>query len=736
MAMDNSYQWVPFYEALADKLLEYKDKREELFNLMKKLASEQQLMKYLHFDREDWWELRQYQIDPFSVMAVMNRDITKANKTLLANVLADAFNITVTVPTEFKGIPTLNNQKSFFAGVDEVWNLFIQAMKATEVNQLSIEFKEAFEKAIAVNGNGLASITTGLFLIRPSIFMPLDKNSRSYVSSQYDIAVPSGAVISGEEYVEFLSKLKSKLEMQSPGTSFQEVSHTAWVERGTNRQLDTDIQMPDNVISDKNIILYGTPGTGKTYSSIQYAVAIVEEKSIFKIQAEEYDDVFSRYLKYKNDGLIAFTTFHQSFGYEEFIEGIRPVVFPEENTESTREIEYEVHNGVFKAFCDKAGTPVASGKNVDFGIGKSPTVWKVSLEGTGDNPTRTECLKNGHIRIGWDNYGESVTDSIESGSNVLNAFYNKMQIGDIIMSCYSSKTIDAVGVVTGDPEWHNEYSTYKRLRKVNWLVKNINEDIVDLNSGKNMTLSTVYKLSVTVSDVLQILRKLRPVLFNQEVKIPNRVFIIDEINRGNISKIFGELITLIEPSKRLNAKEQLRATLPYSGKNFGVPDNVYIIGTMNTADRSIAMIDTALRRRFSFIEMQPESATLKDVLIDGVDTAKMLDTLNKRITILLDREHTIGHSYLLPLKNNPTIENLAEIFKNKIVPLLQEFFYDDYEKIQLVLGDNQKADDNTRFIVKRNDAVKLFGNADINFPEYYEVNSEAFLEIDAYEFLQ
>ena len=336
MAMDNSYQWVPFYEVLADKLLEYKDKREELFNLMKKLASEQQLMEYLHFDREDWWEPRQYQIDPFSVMAVMNRSITKANKTLLANVLANAFNITVAVPTEFNGIPTLNNQKSFFAGVDEVWNLFIQAMKATEVNQLSIEFKEAFEKAIAVNGNGLASITTGLFLIRPSIFMPLDKNSRSYVSSQYDISVPDGAVISGEEYVEFLSKLKSKLEMQSLGISFQEVSHTAWVERGTNRQLDTDIQTPDNVISDKNIILYGTPGTGKTYSSIQYAVAIIEEKPIFNIQAEEYEDVFSRYLKYKNDGLIAFSTFHQSFGYEEFIEGIRPVLFSEENTESTR----------------------------------------------------------------------------------------------------------------------------------------------------------------------------------------------------------------------------------------------------------------------------------------------------------------------------------------------------------------------------------------------------------------
>ena len=250
-----------------------------------------------------------------------------------------------------------------------------------------------------------------------------------------------------------------------------------------------------------------------------------------------------------------------------------------------------------------------------------------------------------------------------------------------------------------------------------------------------MTLSSVYKLSVSVSDALQIIRKTKPILFTQNVKIPNRVFIIDEINRGNISKIFGELITLLEPSKRIGAKEQLRAILPYSGQNFGVPDNVYLIGTMNTADRSIALIDTALRRRFSFVEMQPESSTLKDVLVDGIDISQMLDTLNKRITVLLDREHTIGHSYLLSLKTTPTIENLAAIFEYTIVPLLQEYFYDDYEKIQLVLGDNQKPDDSTRLVVKKTDAVKLFGNADIDFPEYYEINNEAFKRIDAYAFL-
>lgn len=454
---------------------------------------------------------------------------------------------------------------------------------------------------------------------------------------------------------------------------------------------------------------------------------------------EDYSAVFSRYLKYKDDGLVAFTTFHQSFGYEEFIEGIRPVVSIEENAETGREIQYEVHDGIFKSFCDKAGTPIDRGTSLDLGIGKSPSVWKVSLEGTGENPTRSECMENNHIRIGWDGYGDSISDvtdySNDGGRTVLNAFYNRMQIGDIVMSCYSSKTIDAIGVITGEPEWHDDYPHFKRLRKVNWLVKGINEDIVDFNAGKTMTLSSVYKLSVSVSDALLILRKVNPTLFKLKVKIPNRVFIIDEINRGNISKIFGELITLLEPTKRIGAKEQLRAILPYSGQHFGVPDNVYIVGTMNTTDRSIALIDTALRRRFNFVELQPESSILADVLVEGIDISQILETLNKRITVLLDREHTIGHSYMLPLKVDPTLETLASIFQYTIVPLLQEYFYDDYEKIQLVLGDNQKPDDSTRFILKRTDAVKLFGHADMDFPEYYEINSEAFKRIDAYAFL-
>lgn len=859
--MDNAYQWVPFYEALADKLLAYSDRRGELFTLIKKVSLEQPLMKYLHFEREDWWGPRHHQIDPFSVIGIMNRGTTDANRTVLAKVLADTFDIKLSAPTQFSGIPTLDNRKSFFAGVDEVWELFILAMNVDETNKITDEFKTAFEKAIAVSGNGLAYITMGLYWIKPNIFMPLDGNSRAYISANYGVTAPS-VNCTGNEYVAFLDAFKAKIGEQSPDLTFPEISYTAWTQKDSKApttsnaylaadeqkqraafkkwyinnggspnsantissaigktklkngravfavavydELDTaiksggldgyfhasdgdyakmeavfdiepSVQRDDlksgikhyldflqsegaSAVSDevsapantavgnsgsyrmaKNLILYGTPGTGKTYSSMQYAVAIIEEKPFNDVKAEDYNAVFTRYLKYKEDGLVAFTTFHQSFGYEEFIEGIRPVVSSEDKAESGREIEYEVHDGIFKAFCDKAGTPIGSGAGVDLGIGKSPTVWKVSLEGTGDNPTRTECFANNHIRIGYDSYGETPPDSYEKGDNgrnILNAFYYKMQIGDIVLSCYSNKTIDAIGVITGEPEWHDEYPQYKRLRKVKWFVTGINEDIYELNSEKLMMQPSVYKLSISVSDTLQLLKEIKPSLFTQKVKIPNRVFIIDEINRGNISKIFGELITLIEPTKRIGASEQLRASLPYSGQKFGVPDNVYIIGTMNTADRSIARIDATLRRRFSFVEMLPESVILKDILVDGIDIAEMLDTLNKRITVLLDREHTIGHSYFLqPLKADPSIERLAVIFENEIIPLLQEYFYDDYEKIQLVLGDNQKPDDSTRFIVKKADTVKLFGNADIDFPEYYEINSAAFREVDAYAFL-
>ena len=488
-----------------------------------------------------------------------------------------------------------------------------------------------------------------------------------------------------------------------------------------------------------NTVLYGPPGTGKTYHTVLYSVAIIENKDLSDIKTEKYIDVLKRYNEYKSQGRIEFTTFHQSYGYEEFIEGIKPAI-PSEDEPAN--IQYSVQPGLFKKFCDRASLPVGSG-TLNPIIDEGAAIWKVSLQGTGDNEVRSECLKNGHIRIGWDGYGKDISDetdfSKDGGRVVLNAFINRMQIGDVIFSCYSASTIDAIGIVIGDYEWHPEYKHYCRLRKVKWLIKDIRENILDITGGTAMTLASVYRLSsIALSDVYRILEKYKSASAAVPAHKQNYVFIIDEINRGNISKIFGELITLIESSKRVGNPEGMQAILPYSQRSFGVPSNVYIIGTMNTADRSIAAIDTALRRRFTFKEMLPDPDVLDGIIIEDLSIRDILMRMNQRISVLYDREHTIGHAYFMPLREQPTIETLASIFKNNIIPLLQEYFYEDYEKIRLVLGDNQKSDEHIQFIVaKANNYSDLFGNSDIGLDDgnSYEVNKLAISNPDAYRFI-
>ena len=498
---------------------------------------------------------------------------------------------------------------------------------------------------------------------------------------------------------------------------------------------------------NKNTILYGPPGTGKTYNTVVYAVSIIEDKSLEEVRTEattDYKSVKTRYDEYFAKGQVAFTTFHQSYGYEEFIEGIRPVMSEEDD-----DVAYRIEPGIFKEFCNRALIPSALSDS-DYGINKDPAVWKVSLGGTHENPVRTECLANGHIRIGWDAYGPDVSDSFDdlpTGKRVLNAFLNIMRVGDIVLSCYSSTEIDAIGVVTGDYEWDDSYNSYKRLRKVNWLVKNIRENIVDINKGYQMTQATVYWMDIQIRDILNIIEKHQPQPTKKDEGNENKyVFIIDEINRGNISKIFGELITLIEESKRLGAPESMTVELPYSHSSFGVPNNVYVLGTMNTADRSIAIMDTALRRRFSFVEMLPDSDVIRQmgnpvVFKNGisVNVADMLDIINERITFLYDREHTIGHAFFMPLISNPSVETLAMIFEKSIIPLLQEYFYEDYAKIQLVLGDDGKTGDKKQyqFILDEDmDANKIFETVqELDSEKKYSINYPAFREIESYKYI-
>ena len=466
----------------------------------------------------------------------------------------------------------------------------------------------------------------------------------------------------------------------------------------------------------RNLILYGPPGTGKTYSTVRYAVSIIEGRDV---STEPYDSLFSRYTRYKKEGRITSVTFHQSYGYEEFVEGIKPVIGDGENSVPT----YTIEDGTFKAFCDRAKSANVLEIPARL-LNTSPTVWKVSLYGAGENAVKTDCFENNRIRISFyesDNYGKIILD----------AFMNKMKEGDIVLSLYSNKEIDGIGIITGPATDIDDVETYRRSRPVHWIATNIRVNILPYNENKVLTTGTVYRLpSMKLDTVKEIVNHLRM------VSSKPHVFIIDEINRGNISKIFGELITLIEPSKRLGSPEGTTVLLPYSGQEFGVPANISLIGTMNTADRSLALLDTALRRRFTFHEMLPDPDCLRTINIEGIDLANILTKMNQRIEVLYDREHTLGHAYFLSLETNPTLEHLAEIFSEKIVPLLQEYFYSDYEKIRLVLGDNQVDDtDPAAFIHRlRVDTHTLFGECVDDCAEYhYRINASAFLLPAAYQ---
>ena len=505
----------------------------------------------------------------------------------------------------------------------------------------------------------------------------------------------------------------------------------------------------NNVVQfDHNVILYGPPGTGKTYHSVIYAVAICEGKELDEVKKEPYSYVLNRYRELKEDGRIAFTTFHQSYGYEEFIEGIKPKLNSENES-----LGYTIEDGVFKAFCKRAGA-VKVDTSDDHGIKANPHIWGMLLGGTGSTEIKQDCFDNNVIRFGWDHITDN--DVVEDNSEISNGdrfaihqvsnFIYSMEVGDIVIIAKNITTIDAIGVITGEYEYDHTKETHSRTRKVKWLIKNVEFDIRPFlsNGRRQLPTSYLYPLDYlgidNVSKILDELNEKTEVYFEAETK--PHVFIIDEVNRGNISKIFGELITLIEETKRAGAPEAMEATLPYSGEPFSVPSNVYILGTMNTADRSIALMDTALRRRFEFVEMMPKSEVLDSLGVgtiavgdDELNVAKMLDVINERIEYLFDREHTIGHAFFTKLANDPSIETLANIFEKNVIPMLQEYFYEDYEKIQLVLGDNEKEDEYKFVLDKKVEQKQIFkGNPDIDLPpKGYSIQKSAFMKLQSYK---
>ncbi|WP_278678332.1 AAA family ATPase, partial [Phocaeicola coprocola] len=595
------------------------------------------------------------------------------------------------IPKDFEGIPVLNNQKSHFFGfrshrgkndIQNLWNLFIKVVNDENFEE---EYNTVIKQFIIK-----VNITMGLFWIRPEKFLAFDRTNRQYLKEQYGIKLPNKA----PEYSEYMKILDSINKKMASGeikeNTFYELSANANNLGYDNSDYDSYLEWGSFYTElwkkRKNVILQGAPGTGKTYRIPELVVRLCEPE--FDANNATRKELMSVYDRLKEEKRVMFTTFHQSMDYEDWLEGLRPVL---ENDQVT----YKIEPGIFKRLCTEAERPLSAKKDVN--ISDEAIVWKVSLSGTGDNPVRRDCMKNGYIRIGWDGYGENITEETDwsihngEGKTILNAFINTMKVGDIVMSCYSSRTIDAIGIVTGEYEWHDNFEHYKRVRRVKWLVKDINEDIVKLNDDKTMTLGTVYRLNaITLDKVKSLLDKYEA----SKTLIDNNkpyVIVIDEFNRGNVSKIFGELITLLEPDKRKGMRNAESVLLPYSKKEFYIPSNVFLVATMNTADRSLDTIDYAIRRRFAFITVKPQEIDddnfnselfreVSSLFISNYDEyaeSGFDDTIKLLPAETLSEEYRpedvwIGHSYFIMDGEYALQDRL--LFE--IIPLLEEYIRD------------------------------------------------------------
>ena len=552
--LDKKYEWIEFYrKTVFPHILGYEEKQTELANDLKKFKEE-----VSHNFRPDKIlgengliiddPNHHTEIDPFTVLALINVGTTEKRKKLHRLLLDKSFDL------DLKGIAESDAQSVWFYPykaneknkiiversvkiIPNLWNLFKDVV---EIQNEDIDSIKDQVLGILPNASiGINKLSTGLSRCRPDLFFPLNsigtKFLNKYGINYTDISVNNVEKASKvwTDYCTAITEIKNRFENKELYELYYQAVCEVESERCKNgkdknksdenesSELDENI---NNLDFPLNQILYGPAGTGKTYVTISKALQIVVPEWWSEDLERSRSTIVEQYKVLVDEGKISFVTFHQSYGYEDFIEGIKV-----KRVEG--QLNYDVESGVFKNICERA-------KN---------------------NP--------------------------------------------------------------------NE----------------------------------------------------------------NYVLIIDEINRGNVSKIFGELITLIEESKREGKSEELEGlevTLPYSNEPFSVPNNLYIIGTMNSSDRSLTSVDIALRRRFEFIEMMPKPDVLSGIDIEGVSVQAILETMNKRIKVLLDRDHCIGHAYFTPLIEEPSLELLMTIFEKRIIPLLQEYFFDDWTKINLVLGEN------------------------------------------------
>ena len=819
--MDTQFTWIAFYKELAQRLLPYRRNIQPLLDFIYTLqdGKGKSLTAYIHDSKGN----KVPTIDPFSVMAIFNRNATWENRRKMCADFKQFLSIGSEVPTDFSGIPTVNPMRSFYfdwdkwSKVDPLWDLFERVVTGQP-------YEQELDKVLQM-GQPIGMLTMALYWISADSFLSLDDRNRAFL---HIFGFEPKSVKTAKSYFDLLDQVRQAMQAGTiPYSSFAEFSHDAfeksfdkglWMWHGDFQTLQqsfiacgesapnlpftnvfskeemineyqkivdnkdnsipsmywqflADMKEGDTIVvfdtkvdkrqqyhllygygtvvsgceyvagdnplqreiqwhrpfitapveerktknalylhkvtgleaynirkllnintttmttnhsdvisllqANKNLILTGAPGTGKTYMAMEIAHAMgADDKSIRKVQ------------------------FHPSYDYTDFVEGIRPM----------EDKSFKRVDGEFKEFCKRALLAQSTDSDMLAELNDDPKVWKVSLAGTGDNEVRRDCLENGYIRIGWSRYGNpedfsDYEDFYDGGKNVLRAFQSTMQVGDIIVSCFSEKETDAIGIVTGEYDYREEGGDYPRYRTVKWLAKNIRENIVDVNAGKKFTLSTVYVSNIKPVDALDIAKKYSAPV--QGLSNKPFVFIIDEINRGELSKIFGELFGSIEADYRGEkgkVRTQYQNMIPEGDPfkdGFYVPENVYIIGTMNDIDRSVESMDFAMRRRFAWKEVSAEDsynaiiANNSAFKGDKVQIEKHMLRLNSEIEKRLGRAYQIGAAYFLKLKGN----DFEALWKNHLEGLLFEYFRGERDAQQQVealhaIFNNEQSDPN------------------------------------------
>ncbi|MBY7785207.1 AAA family ATPase [Vibrio fluvialis] len=603
-------------------------------------------------------------------MGMFNRGIKDSSRTLLAQKMAEFLSVDAEAPTQFNAIPTLNNINAWFFkyererqpdDIDKLWEVFEAAINFADQDDEDSrkEFVHCFEQASTV-ANTKWNLTMGLFWIRPWSFPPLDTNSRNVLQTNYGYSFKrSNTLCSAQEYLNCINFLKEKFATDPKINSFPAFSYSGWASEPVSevKENERPLYEVETMSNAKNIIYYGPPGTGKTY-------LLQQKQAEYTSSPEVVDDAM--WLQEK----------------------IAPLNWMQ--------------------------------------------VLVLSLLGLGKQAKVSDIVSSKYFQI-----KAKLNNRDNNLSRTAWSYLQKFTIADSATVNYKSRNEPAVFDKSSDSVWKLVESKLELIEDLVTLYQELEQGPPSGTEIKRYTTTTFHQsygyeefieglkastdddgnvhYSIEAGEFLKLCRRAE-----QDPAHQYAIF-IDEINRGNISKIFGELISLVEVDKRSQGKYPMSINLACSGKTFSVPSNVDIIGTMNTADRSLALMDTALRRRFDFVEMMPRPEVLAGIYVKGIDLRRLLEVLNQRIEILYDREHTLGHAFFMPVKElvdvgdeEQAFSTLVSVFQNKIIPLLEEYFFEDWSKIRLVLADNQKKSQDLQFVSEQvqntQQLNQLFGN--------------------------